>query len=322
MTTTEHQHEFAQFGTRVRVAVGPPATPAGDARLAALRVHARLRAVHRALTRFEHDSELSELNRRAGEDVTASTTLLRAVQSALHAARLSDGLVDPTVLPALERAGYAASRAGLPPAPLAEALAAAPPRRPASVRADSAWEQIHVDPVARTVRLPHGTRIDLGASAKGMAVDLAAGMLAAHRTFAVDAGGDIRIGGTHAGARTVHIADPLRGGIAHSFAVTSGAVATSGLRTRVWRAGDGFAHHLIDPGRGTPAWTGVVQATALAPTALEAETLAKTALLRGPHAGQAILRRHGGALVLDDGELVLVGDLGAASSAAPAPVAA
>ena len=73
--------------------------------------------------------------------------------------------------------------------------------------------------------------------------------------------------------------------------VAGGAVATSGLRTRIWRTAGGYAHHLIDPARGKPAWTGVIQATALAPTALEAETLAKTALLRGPDARPRAPRR-------------------------------
>ena len=132
------------------------------------------------------------------------------------------------------------------------------------------------------IRLPAGVRLDLGGSAKGLAADLAADLLAGHPGYAVDAGGDIRIGGTQPAPRAVHIQHPLHDEIAHSFTVTTGAVATSGLQTRVWHTEDGFAHHLIDPARGTPAWTGVIQASALAPTALEAETLAKTALLRGP----------------------------------------
>ena len=123
---------------------------------------------------------------------------------------------------------------------------------------------------------------------------------------------------THHIPRTVHIRHPLDDEIAHSFALATGAVATSGLQTRLWRTERGFAHHLIDPGRGTPAWTGVIQATALAPTALEAEALAKTALLRGPLAGRDLLARHGGALVLDDGSLVLAGGLAATPTRAAA----
>ena len=292
---------------RVLVGTRPSATP--GAPVAALRVQTLLQGIHRALTRFDERSELSRLNARPGAEVPVSAILLHAVRAALWAARLSGGLVDPTLIGELERASYASSRAGLPPAPLADALAAAPPRRPAAARSRAEWRRIHVDPHRSTIRLPRGVRIDLGGSTKGLGVDLAADLLAGHPTYAVDAGGDIRIGGADAAPRAVRIADPLRGGIAHAFTVAAGAVATSGLGTRIWRTEHGFAHHLIDPGRGEPAWTGLIQATALAPTALEAETLAKTALLRGPRAGKELLARHGGALILDDGELMLAGEL-------------
>jgi FAD:protein FMN transferase len=84
-------------------------------------------------------------------------------------------------------------------------------------------------------------------------------------------------------------------------------VATSGLNVRLWRDGDGRpVHHLLDPSTGRPAWTGLVGATALAPTALEAETLAKIALLSGsPRA----LARYGGLVVRDDGEVEPAGAL-------------
>ena len=84
---------------------------------------------------------------------------------------------------------------------------------------------------------------------------------------------------------------PLTGAIAHTFRVRAGGVATSGIDARLWERQDGdFAHHLIDPATGIPAWTGLVAATALAPTALEAEALAKAALLSGPAAGRRLLR--------------------------------
>ena len=215
MPATEHDHRFRAFGTDVGVLVHA-ATP-----LDALRVHALFQRMHRALTRFDGGSELSALNARAGETVTASATLLRAVEAALWAARASDGLVDATVLDALEHAGYAGSRDGASPAPLVDAIAAAPARRSAAPRPSARWRDIALDPSRRTIRLPAGVRIDLGGSAKGLAVDLAAELLGRHATYAVDVGGDIRIGGTHRIPRTVRIRHPLDGEIAHSFAVTS-----------------------------------------------------------------------------------------------------
>jgi thiamine biosynthesis lipoprotein len=96
---------------------------------------------------------------------------------------------------------------------------------------------------------------------------------------------------------------------AHEFMLGRGAVATSGIKTRLWRTEDGFAHHLLDPSTGRPAWTGVIQATSLGSTALEAETLAKMAFLSGPRRAHEILSTHGGLIVLDDGEVELVGPL-------------
>jgi FAD:protein FMN transferase len=69
------------------------------------------------------------------------------------------------------------------------------------------------------------------------------------------------------------------------------------------------AHHLLDPSTGQPVWTGLLTATALAPTALEAETLAKTALLRGADDARRVLDRHGGLLVHEDGRVEAIGAL-------------
>jgi thiamine biosynthesis lipoprotein len=60
------------------------------------------------------------------------------------------------------------------------------------------------------------------------------------------------------------------------------------------------AHHLLDPATGRPAFTGVVQVTALAPSALAAEIKAKAALLSGPDRAHVWLAQ-GGVVVFDDG---------------------
>ena len=96
-------------------------------------------------------------------------------------------------------------------------------------------------------------------------------------SFAVDCGGDLRFGGA---PRRLEVADPFGGPPLHVFEVRDGAVATSGIGRRSWLDASGRpAHHLLDPATGRPAFTGVVQATALAPTALEAEWRAKAAVL-------------------------------------------
>ena len=307
--TSEHERAFDLFGSRVRLLVGPPAEPGlPDPPVAAVGAEVLLRHVHDRLTRFDPASELSRLNADPRPEVPVSTLLAAAVSAALWAARRSGGYVDPVLLDRLEDAGYRDSRAGRTPGPLAEALESAPPARPASPAADQRWRMVEVDSEAGVVRRPPGLRIDLGGSGKGWAADLVAGRLRGYETFAVDAGGDLRIGGARLAERRTGVDHPLRAGEAAVLGITVGAVATSGLRTRVWRTGAGFSHHLIDPSTGVPAWTGVAQATALAPTALEAETLAKAALLAGPIEGRRVLERGGGVRVLYVGEVVVAGD--------------
>jgi thiamine biosynthesis lipoprotein len=304
----EHERSFDLLGSRVRLLVGPPADADGnDARLAALEAEAFLRSFHRRLTRFDPASELSRMNAAAEQTVAASPVLLAAVQAALWAAAGSGGLVDPTLVAELERTGYARSLVGRAPAPLREALAAAPARAPAAASPGRAWRHVTVDFERSEVTRPPGVRLDTGGIGKGLAADLCALRFGSQVSFAVDAGGDIQVGGRAPLPRAVDITHPLGGGVAHTLRITTGAVATSGISNRIWRRADGFAHHLLDPSTGRPAWTGVIQASALAESTVEAETLAKMAFLGGPAGARRVLEPQGGVLVLDDGSVEIVG---------------
>ncbi len=259
--------------------------------------------IERRLSRFDPSSDLSRLNCDPRASVPAGPLLRAAVAGALRAARLTGGLVDPTLLGALRRAGYADSRAHVQPASLVQALPCAPPRRPARPDPAAAWRAVAVDDRAGLIHRPPGLELDLGGSAKGWAADLLAARLARHGRCAVDCGGDLRVLGGHRTPWLVHVRHPLTGGVAHTLRVRAGGVATSGIDARLWERPTGdFGHHLIDPDTGEPAWTGLLTVTALAPTALEAEALAKAALLSGPSAGRRLLHAHrGGVLVHEDG---------------------
>jgi thiamine biosynthesis lipoprotein len=251
------------------------------------------------LSRFHPGSELSRLNADPRATVPASQVLRMAIRAALWAAEHSGGLVDPTLLGALERAGYGTSLEGAQPASLHAALARAPRRRPGRPSPRAPWRAVTVDDAAGTITRPPGLRLDTGGSTKGLAADGAAHVLGAG--FIVDCAGDIRVDA--AGPLRIGVEHPLTGEVAHTLHLAQGAVATSGIGRRVWQRPDReFAHHLLDPATGRPAWTGLLQVTAVAPSALEAETVAKTALLGGPARGRALLAgRHGGVLVHDDG---------------------
>ncbi|MFA9271460.1 MAG: FAD:protein FMN transferase [Baekduiaceae bacterium] len=294
---------LAALGTDVRVACTGPGAERRTQRALAV-----VRRVERPLSRFRPDSELSQLNADRRREVPASALLRDAVRAALWAARHSDGLVDPTLLGALERAGYTRSMAGATRS--ADPLSPSPNRLRRGAQADpsGAWQDIRVDDHAGTISRPPGVRLDLGGTGKGYAADLAAAALEGAPRWLVDCGGDLRVGGA-AGTQEVQIAGPGDTQLV-SLRLAEGAVATSGIHARRWTGADGdVAHHLLDPSTGDPAWTGLAQVTAVAGTVLTAETLAKTALLRGPEGARALLRLQGGVLVHDDGRVEHVGRL-------------
>ena len=300
-SSAEHDVTFPCMGCSVRLLVG-----GADGAAAAATARAQLEDFDARLSRFRADSELCALNADPRAVVPASHLLRTTVAAALWAAHRTNGLVDPTLVDALERVGYASSLAGATAGPVAAALHSAPPRRPAHPRPDAAWRDVAIDDAAGTIARPPGLRLDSGGVGKGLAADLVAHQLARggrHR-FAVDAAGDLRLGGTRTAARrhAVEIAHPWEPRPIGTLQLRAGGVATSGVGSRLWRtADDRFAHHLLDPSTGEPAWTGLVSATALAPTALEAEVRAKAALLSGPLGARRWLAEHGGVVVHDDG---------------------
>lgn len=252
------------------------------------------------LSRFRADSDLSRLNTAGGKPVVVPPALVNVLAVALDAAQQSNGLVCPTVLDALEAAGYDRSFADLPP----ERPATAPPVEPTD------WRTIEVDKVANTITLPVGARLDLGGVAKGWAADQAAQRLAAIGPALVDAGGDIAVSGPMADGASwpIAVANPLAPGTALGLLrITYGAVATSGRDYRHWQRGGSAQHHIIDPRTGRSAKTDVLTATIVASDGPTAEMAAKVALMLGSHAGLTWLNARptlAGLLVLADGRVL------------------
>ena len=304
---------FEAMGCDIRLLIGEPLDASLPQPAAAAAASRRwLEEFDVRMSRFRADSELCALNRDPHEKVYASALLRATVNAALWAARQTDGLVDPTLVDEIERAGYAESRAGVAPAPLADALIDAPARTAAAPSPEAHWKLVSVDDADGAIHRPPGIRLDSGGAGKGLAADAVARRLHGYSRVAIDCGGDVRVAGP--ASRTepfdVEIEHPLTHAPAQSFALGDGALATSGLGSRIWRTADGnYAHHLLDPSTGRPAWTGLIQATAIAPTALEAETRAKAALLSGPARARQILAPLGGAFVHDDGAVELLGAL-------------
>ncbi|GBC86460.1 FAD:protein FMN transferase [bacterium HR12] len=284
-----HRHAFRAMGTRVEVLTDASEDPRSFAD-AVVRVRDTFERFERRCSRFRPDSELSRINRRAGRPTRLSPELAELVSQALAAARRTSGRFDPTVLDAVVAAGYERGFDEL----LAGARAALRPPR-----ACGRWREVRLE--GPTLHLPEGVGLDLGGIAKGWTVDLAvaAALEAGLRWVLVNAGGDLRVAGDPPSEGIpVGVEDPedpsaelLR------LHLLGGALATSSTTRRAWGPG---LHHLIDPATALPAATGVLQATAWAPTCAEAEVAAKDALLRGPGSLQDVP----GVLVLADGRVL------------------
>jgi thiamine biosynthesis lipoprotein len=253
---------------------------------------------HARFSRFLPDSELSLLNDDPRWEVPVSALMARFAQAVREAGSLTAGLVDATLIDQIERAGYTG---GLQrPLPLRTALMLAPARKPAAAAAAS-WRRLEVDPASSTITRPPGVKLDSGGLVKGLFADVLAERLASHASFAINCAGDLAIGGAAGIARPVDVESPFDGRSLHTFHLRRAGVATSGIGRRSWLDGRGRpAHHLLNPASGEAAFTGVVQVTALASSALRAEIYAKAAILSGPQAARSWLA-HGGVVVFDDG---------------------
>jgi thiamine biosynthesis lipoprotein len=296
---TEASTTFACFGgTCAVLARGPGAEDAiENGRRFLLDAHDRF-------TRFDPGSELSRLNDDPRETVPVSDGLAQLAEAVWTAGWYSGGLVDATLLGPLEQAGYRTDL--LTSVPLADALRRAPERRPAGPDPHRRWREVHVSRVHGTVRRPPGLRIDGGGLVKGLLADRLAETLAGHASFGIDCAGDLRVGGAAGLSRTVHVESPFDGTRLHTFELRDAGIATSGIGRRSWIDAAGRpAHHLLDPATRRPAFTGIVQVTAIAPTAFEAELRVKTALLSGVEGSRKWLP-DGGVIVFDDGSWVVV----------------
>jgi thiamine biosynthesis lipoprotein len=234
------------------------------------------RAIHdleQRWSRFLPDSEISALNAANGAATQVSAATAVLIELAVKGWALTAGRFDPTIVDALEAAGYDRSFEQLNDDP--------GPRRggpqPKSL-AVPGCHGIQADTRTGSVRLPPGVRFDPGGIGKGLAADLVAAMLDTDgaRGALINVGGDLRVIGSPGvhGAWTIDV-----DGTDLRLHLRAGAVATSGRLRRTWQHAGHLQHHLIDPATGRPSDAPFMTATVVAATAWRAEILAKAAML-------------------------------------------
>lgn len=239
--------------------------------------------VEECCTRFEAHSEVMQLTAQVGTPVRVSAILYEAVQFALAVAEESGGAFDPTVGYAMETRGF--NR---------EYRTGQMIRTSLDCSRSVSYRDVRLDPDDHTITLLRPLILDLGAVAKGVAVDLAARELRSFQNFAINAGGDLYLGGCNPDG------EPWSIGIRHprqekqlidTLRVSNRAVCTSGDYERQSSEEDG-GHHILDP-RTAASAKSVASVTVVAPTAMLADALATAAFVLGPADGIQLFDRLG-----------------------------
>jgi thiamine biosynthesis lipoprotein len=270
-------------------------------------------AIDAACSRFREDSELSRIQSGTGPHAgVVSPVLARALTTALRAAELTDGAVDPTVGSAVRASGYDVDF---------DALQSDAGSITLAVRPVPGWRTVRLSPVTRRLEIPAGVEIDLGATAKALAADdgAAAALAATGGAVLVSLGGDVAVAG-EAPLEGWHIqmAEDSRASITpdgETIAIRGGGVATSSTTVRRWRRGGVALHHIIDPATGLPAGGPWRTVSVVAGSCVDANIAATAAIVRGTGAASWLEAIGLPARLIDrDGVTVRVGGW-------PAPVA-
>nr|WP_246416480.1 FAD:protein FMN transferase [Nocardioides luti] len=258
-----------------------------------------LAEVEEAASRFREDTEIRRLVPGPDGTVLVSPMLADLLGEALRAARDTDGAVDPTVAASLAALGYDRDIR----------LVESGERLVALVRPVPGWGRLRLD--GRRLTIPPGLELDLGATAKAVAADRAAALVAGRLGTGVllSLGGDIATAGpAPVGGWQVSVHDAPHDPAAHVALPAGSALATSSTVRRTWHRRGHTLHHIVDPATGLPAdpvWRTVSVA---APTCAAANTAATAAIVKGRD-GFGWLRHRGltARLVGRDGRVHLTG---------------
>jgi thiamine biosynthesis lipoprotein len=280
----DHRLEGRTMGTsyHVTVVAGPGQSVDGLQG----EVDRRLEEVNHGLSTWQEDSEITRFNRQAevGEVFAVSADFLRVMTAAAEVHALSGGAWDGTVNPLVVLWGFG---------PGGPALSSPSPERIEAAREEVGFEKIEIRATGALVKRHPAVTVDLSSIAKGFGVDAVSEVLEGRgfTDFLVEIGGEVFASGRRRDGRPWRIGinrpDPAAGPgeVYKVVPLADQALATSG-DYRSYVVEDGRRRsHIIDPRTGQPVTNGVVSASVLAPTCMQADGLATAIMVMGPEDG-------------------------------------
>lgn len=241
------------------------------------------------LSKYRPDSEIARLNRAGRLKVSAETYAL--LKRAKEFCRSSGGALDITVGPLVDIWGFSNKKYRVPaPSEIKEALTAV------------GFEKIILSDADNSVELAGtGVKIDLGAVAKGYAVDCAAEKIrqAGVKACLINAGGQISCLGDNSGRPwKIAVRRPRSRGASEIIELKDRSAATSGDYEQYFTVGDKRYSHILDPRTGYPADSGVISVTITAPGGFSADALSTAVFVLGRQKGGELVKKYPGASIV------------------------
>lgn len=264
------------MGTSVEV-ISPDCQAAGI-------VFAEMRRIEGLLSKYEPGSEISRLNKYG--EIKAGAETFYILSRARDFYYLSGGAFDPTIGPLADLWGFSDKQFRVPAdKEIKEKLK------------KTGFDKIIFNNRNNVVKFKlSGMKVDLGAIAKGYAVDCAAKKLKENNIHSclINAGGQVYCLGDKAGrAWKVAVRDPRKKGFIRRLDLRDKSVATSGDYEQFFVSGGKRYSHIINPKSGYPAASGIISATIVANDGLTADALSTAVFVLGKDKGLELVRRFG-----------------------------
>lgn len=286
----EHSTTIFAMDTVMGITVyGPQGQEAAEA------AAGRIRELEKLLSVTDPNSDIYAANHSAGAPVEVSDDTAALLARAMELCASTGGALDVTIYPVVKAWGFTTGEYRVPDAGTLSAL----------------LEQVDYSRITlegNTVTVPDGMELDLGAVAKGWTGDQAAALLtdAGVTSAKLELGGNIHLVGAKPDGSPWRIAvrDPDGENYAGIVEVTDKAVVTSGGYERYFEA-DGITYwHIMDPADGRPARSGLLSATVVSGSGVQADALSTALFVLGAEEAADYWREH------RDFDFILLGEDG------------